>query len=420
MDMYLKDMAAEQGLDNGHGVPWKQARFMAQAFNDGLGGQNWHKYLWATPNVMFWLNAIMLAPNWSLSSWNASGLGPLTQSVLRNYAAPGQQRKIWTEYMPAMALWNMVLIPYALQAAIYGVGQLFGGGDDDTPLPILNEPGRKQHVDITPLMRLAPWYKGDPTGKRRIYIQFAKQVHETGVSNPFGDRGWINEPLDQFLRKTSQPVKMIYEQITGVSPGSDWTLEFNGKGFLGWFNSGQPGVKGLMTSRLGYIVQKAVPMSGSQFAQNPEVFPWNHLAPTSKGASQKKIVDNMTSVLATYASADDWRRIRQVPRARAALDGLMPEFMRAAEANGYNAEKLLGTAKGIVLGSLYDDMWRALDKEDPKAASKAAASIWRIGGTLKGLSSSLSNKEHTYGKEVTPEMRQAAEDAMRLAMYGDE
>lgn len=739
MDLYLKDMAAEQGLDNGHGVPWKQARFMAQTFNDGLGGQNWNKYIWATPNVMFWLNAIMLAPNWccpqdtramtktgfkfyheleigdeilvfdpetkttrwsplkdkfvrndydgdmvyvknysravamtpehtcyvttrnlparimkakdlypacqipraaphselptestvadrlvvlagwlvtdgyvkrtvldmkraggtkefrygkivqskpamvaalkalglqfhtepladsnfkanfqkhvfsippaeyreleslglmdgelswefisrltkpqlellhatmllgdgtgqnrfcgkerevfhmaliqtllgkptvsweqkqegghcwltrtvsasyigcengalstkhysggiwcpsvetgfwvaerdglmfitgnTLSSWNASGLGPLTQAILRNYSAPGQQRKIWTEYMPAMALWNMLLIPYALQTAIYGVGQLFGGDDDDTPLPILNEPGRKQHVDITPVMRLMPWYKGDPTGKRRMYIQFAKQVHETGVSNPFGERGWINEPIDQFMRKLSQPVKIIYEQITGLSPGSDWTLEFNGKGFLGWFNSGEPGIKGAMTSRLGYIAQKFVPMSGSQFVQNPEVFPWNHLAPTSKGSSQKAIIESMTTILATYASAKDWHRIRQVPRARAVLGGLLPQYMQAATANGYNAGKLLNTAKGIVLGGLYDDMWRALEKNDEALMRKSAASIWRVGGTLKGLNSSLSNKETAYGKIVSPEMRQQAEDAMLWAQYGAE
>lgn len=419
-DMYIKELAAARGYDPKHLVDWVETRLMADAFNHILGGQNWASYIKLTPVWMFTMNVSMLAWNWTLSAWNSSGLGPLTQWLIGNYSLPGLQRKIWTEYLPAAALWTTAIIPTALQAAAYGLGQMFGGDDDDVPLPMMNEPGRKQYVDLTPLLRLSPLYRGDPTGKRRVYVQFAKQLYETGVTNPlFGSRGWINEPWDQFMRKLSQPAKIIYEQITGQSPGSDWTLEFNGKGYMGWLTSGEPGLRGFMTSRTGYILQKFIPMSASQFIANPETFPFNHLAPTSKGASQKKIIENMAAVLETYASARDWHKIRQVPRARQALDGLMPEFMGSAKKNGYNPDKLLNTAKGIVLGRLYDRMWDALDSNDPALADKTAASIWRVGGTLQGLNSSLSNKERTYGREVTPEMRQQAVDALSWAMYGE-
>ena len=420
MNLAVKKLAIEHGLNPDGRASWSQARFLAKYFDDGLGGQNWYRYLWATPKWMFGLNLSLLAPNWTLSSWNMSGLAPITQALFKNYPAPGEQRRIWFDYMPATLLWTMTIIPAALQAAAYLAGMAGGGDDDDVPLPWMNEPDRKQYVDVTPLMRMLPWYKGDPTGKRRVFIQFAKQVHETGISNPFGTRGWINEPWNQFLRKMPMPVRALYEQITGVSPGSDWQLEFNGKGILGIFNSGEPGLKGFMTSRLGYIAQKLIPMSASQFIQNPEVFPLNHFAPTSKGASQSKIVQNVASVLATYASAKDWHRIRKVPRARAALDSLVPEFLRAAEANGYNPEKVLATAKGMVLGDLYARMWQALDTNDEALMKATAASIWRVGGALKGLRSSLANKQKSFGIELTPEQEQQAVDALQWAMYGEE
>jgi len=418
MDLAVKKLALDHGLNPDGRASWSQARFLAKYFDDGMGGQNWYRYLWATPKWMFGLTLGLLAPNWTLSSWNTSGLAPITQALFKNYPAPGQQRFIWTHYMPSMLLWVMTIIPSALQAAAYLAGLAGGGDDDDVPLPIMNEPGRKQYIDVTPLMRLLPWYKGDPTGKRRMYLQFGKQVHETGLSNPLGTRGWINEPWDQLMRKLPMPVRALYEQLTGISPGSDWQLEFSGKGILGIFNSGEPGLKGFMTSRLGYIAQKLMPMSTSQFLQNPEVFPLNHFAPTSKGTSRSKIVKNIASVLATYASAKDWHRIRQVPRARAALDSLVPEFLRAAEANGYNPDKVLSTAKGMVLGDLYARMWKALDTMDEPLMRETAASIWRVGGALKGLRSSMANKQRSFGIELTPEQMQAAEDAMNWAMYG--
>ena len=419
-DMYVKQLAASEGYDTGHLVSWNQARFLVNDSNNVMGGQNWARYLKWTPTVRFLANVFFLAPNWTLSAWNASGLGFLTQALFGTYMDPGQARRTWMDYNPAMALWIMLLTPAAIQALMFSIGKAFGGDPDDVPLPLMNEPGRKQYVDITPLVRLFPNYKGGLTGKRRAYIQFAKQVHETGLSNPFGDRGWINEPLNQAMRKLSQPVKLVYEQMTGLSPGSDWQLEFQGKGMLGWITSGEPGAKGFMTSRTGYIVQKFIPMSWSQFIQNPETFPFNHLAPTSKGASQSKIVQNIASVLATYASAKDWHRIRKVPRARAALDSLVPEFLRAAEANGYNPEKVLSTAKGMVLGDLYARMWQALDTNDEALMKATAASIWRVGGALKGLRSSLANKQKSFGIELTPEQLQQAEDAMNWAMYGSE
>ena len=371
----------------------------------------------------FWVaerNGLMFITGNTLSAWNASGLGFLTQALFGTYMDPGQARRTWMDYNPAMALWVMLLTPAAIQATMYAIGQAFGGDPDDVPFPLMNEPGRKQYVDITPLVRLFPNYKGGLTGKRRAYIQFAKQVHETGLSNPFGDRGWINEPLDQAMRKLSQPVKLIYEQLTGLSPGSDWTLEFNGKGALGLITSGEPGAKGFMTSRIGYVLQKFIPMSWSQFIQNPETFPFNHLAPTSKGASQSKIIDNIAAVLATYASARDWHKIRQVPRARAVLDSLVPEFLRGARMNGYNPDKVLTAAKGLILGDLYATMWQALNEDDEALMKQTAASIWRVGGALQGLKSSVSNKEQSFGRQPAPEQEQTALDAMNWAMYGND
>ena len=409
-------------------VPHEYRRRTAQYMNDTLGGQNFSQFIWATPSAMAALNLTLFAPNWTISAFLSSGLGLLTQRMIipglgvpaGGAPAPGQVPMIAASLV---SMWVIVMqaLPLALQSMAYAIGQAAGGDDDhegDTPFPWQNEPGREDYIDMTPMARLMPWYKGDPTGKRRSYIQFAKQVHETGVLNPMGARGWINEPYAQLMRKLSLPAKIVLEQMTGNSPGSDWDLEFKGKGILGALHSGEPGLKGLWTSRAGYIARKFIPISLGQLIENPETFPGMFIAPTSKGASQSKLVDAMVQTLATYASAKDMKTIKQVPRARRRLDSLIPELMLAARRNGYDDQKLLDTARGRVLSGLYKEMWNALDRDDGPGMNQAAAAIFRVGGTLKGLRSSIGNRERTFGIELTPEQMQAAEDAMNWAMYG--
>jgi hypothetical protein len=424
-EMILMNQAIDNGLsvDSALNAPTWYTRRSAQYMNETLGGINWPQMVWTTPSVMAALNLSLFATNWTTAAIQSSGLGYLLQRVKVNGVplgtnyAPGQAPMIGASLV-AMYLVVMQAIPLALQAATYAAGQALGGDPDDTPFPWDNDPTRTDRIDVTPLMRHSPFYKGDPSGERRIYIQFAKQVHETGVLNPLGTRGWINEPYGQLMRKLSMPARYTVEMMTGQSPGSDWDLEFKGKGMLGWINSGAPGFEGLWTSRLGYAVQKVVPISVTQLIQNFEVAPLNFFAPTSRGLSKTAITAAMVQTLQTYASREDWRRIRQVPQARAKLDTLMPGLMRAAERNGYNAQQLLDSSRGRVLGELYKKMWAAINRDNVAEMNEAAAAIMRVGGQTSGLLQSLTARERTFGKPVTDGQKQMAVDALEQAYNG--
>ena len=69
----------------------------------------------------------------------------------------------------------------------------------------------------------------------------------------------------------------------------------------------------------------------------------------------------------------------------------------------------------MVLGDLYDRLWKALDASDEGAMNEAAAAIYRVGGTAQGLKSSMANKEKAFGKELSPDQRQQAIDALEWA-----
>jgi hypothetical protein len=424
-EMIMMNQAIDAGInvDSALNAPTWYSRRASQFMNETLGGVNWPQMMWTTPSVMAGLNLTLFATNWTAAAIQSSGLGYLLQRVKLNGIplgtnyAPGQGPMIAASLV-AMYFVVMQAIPIALQAAAYAAGQALGGDPDDTPFPWNNDPTRTDRIDMTPLMRHSPFYKGDPTGERRMYIQFAKQVHETGVLNPFGTRGWINEPYGQLMRKLSMPARYVVEMVTGQSPGSDWDLEFKGKGMLGWINSGAPGFEGVWTSRLGYAAQKLIPLSFTQLMDGLETAPLNFFAPLSKGMSKTAITNAMVETLQTYASREDWRRIRQVPRARAKLDTFMPELMLAAERNGYNAQQLLDSSRGIVLSQLYKNMWNALDRDDTAGMNEAAASIMRVGGQVKGLVTSLTSRERTFGKPVSDEMKQKAVDALEQAYNG--
>ena len=274
-----------------------------------------------------------------------------------------------------------------------------GGDDDDKPFPFLNEEGRTTYVDLTPVSRALPWYKGDPTGKRRVYGRWGKQTWEVLD-------GWLTEPVNQLMRKLSQPAKWVLEQATGKSPGSDWNLEFQGQGLKGWLAVDREGVDAFLKSRAGYTITKFLPMSLLSAWENPDAAISALFTPVSKGMSLGKASQAMIEILNTYANEESWKQIKGNPRARANLDALAPGLLDAVKRNGYDPEKVIDTAKAVVLGRLYGQFFDAMNRGDMKRMDEMSIVILRVGGSLKGVSASMKQKTNQYNKPMTPEQQE--------------
>jgi hypothetical protein len=293
----------------------------------------------------------------------------------------------------AMALYVLFLLPNAFQFAIWAA---FGAGDDDPAFSFLNEENRKSYIDITPMWRFFGW-DGDPTGKRRVYVRFGKQAYEVY-------QGWLTEPFNQFARKLSQPARLVIEQVTGKSPGSDWNLEFQGQGLKGWLDSKDEGlVKSFLNSRFGYVAQKFLPMSVTQVLKNPQLGLAPFFAPTSLGTSQGKATADIVLLYRSLAEDNNWKEFRKFPEAMANLDGIAQDILDGAAANGYDTDLITKTAKGVVLGDLYKRFSEAMDNHDTDRMNSLADRIIRVGGSLRGLKTSQALKKKGAGKVVSEE-----------------
>jgi hypothetical protein len=410
-DQMARQVAKEQGEEWDKLTDRAQIRILRQIapfINAAYGGDNWRKYWWSTPRVVQFLNLALFAPQWTWAAFNVAGGGLLTGGLLGNHMSSMTRRLTLRN---AVMMWALVLgaIPAMVQAAVYATAAAMGGGGDpdDHPFPEQNEAGRKTYIDVTPMVRMMPGYQGDPTGKRRVYIRFGKQAWE--VYN-----GWLTKPIDTALGKMSVPAKIVYEQITGTSPGSDWTLEFNGRGLAGFIAApNRDGEMTFMKSRLGYTVQKFLPMSVMSSIANQDSGLLPLIAPVSHGKSQGAATADLVMVLNTVAEDTTWKYARKTPGVVENLRGLGNEIIEGARINGYDTDKIVTTAKSVVLGRLYKEFSAALNDNDTVLMDRIANRILRVGGTIRGLKASVTARRAGANKTPSQEELAAIEAAMQ-------
>jgi hypothetical protein len=180
---------------------------------------------------------------------------------------------------------------------------------------------------------------------------------------------------------------------------------------MGWVMVDSEGVDAYMGSRVGYAVQKFLPMSLLSGLKNPDSWVVGIVAPASKGTSQATAIKALTQILKTYGDTESWRQVSKNPNAEQNLRNLAPALLDALQRNGYDPDKALKSAKGVVLGGYYTQAWEAIQKGDTERIEELSRSILRVGGTIDGLQRSVTQKGKQYRKEVTPEMRKALRDA---------
>ena len=385
---------------------------ISRLVNQEYGGLDWREMLWATPVARDVLRAVLFAPDWTFSNLQVAMVPDFLQKItgVRMPFGPTgitdlRSQELLGKYWPAFLAITFGFVPIAWQLAIYGA---FGDPDKgDQPLIFMNEEGRGDAIDITPLMRRLGLTFGK-TEKRRTYLQWGKQARE--VAN------WASDPLKTLKGKTSIGVKTAYEQITGRNTAG-WNLPWardDETSFLeSWFI-----VDGKMSqSRLAYIAQKFVPMTVQSWVNSnrpPTIF-----APIKLGMSSYAAEKVMADVFQAYGDDGFRRWLSGRPERVRRLETLVNDTLEAAWLNGYKVTDVMRRAKSMSHRARTKQFFDVLEKnpKNPDIAKleEAATALIRTGDTARLLSTRIKNKYTRRGRRIAPAQRTAMWEAWRAA-----
>jgi hypothetical protein len=307
--------------------------------------------------------------------------------------------------MPAMIALVAMLDPTIVQLGSYLSSYLAGGPkDDDKPWTWQNETGKKWYADITPLARHMPGYKGDPTGQRRTYMRWAKQLHEVF--------GWFDNPMQEAGGKASLLLSTAWGQATGKSIGTEWNLGFKNEGLAGFLC----GRNGFSDSRLWYTAQHFVPLAGAfsmeTLTQHPETGLLGITGSVSDGVSYHTATTRAQQILATWAHKDTYLAINKNEKVKTNLHALLADVLDDAARNGYDPEKVLNASRAAVMKDQYAQLYTALNANDNKGdmdkAEEASRGLMRLNAVVEQARNSFRNRNALYGKPIdpTPEQKQ--------------
>jgi hypothetical protein len=390
------------------GIDWDDDVLMdevANLTNQMYGGQEWATYKWTTPKRLQAMHLGIFAPDWTISALHSTGISslPPLNHLLGYNMTPNQLDYIIRKNWPGMGI-MLLGIPNFMQAMVY-----MAGGDPDKGDKMFtweNEQEKRTSIDLTPALRHLGWvpvvgYEGGDSGARRVYLRWGKQAWEVLD-------GWLTQPVDTFLNKTSSGVRTAYEQITGTNTAG-WQLPFAANpGILGGLFSANGNVT---EGRLSYVAQKFMPMSLLSVLQGR---PSSFFAPSSRGTSIGTATAQMTQVLQAYGDPSTWRTITE-KKLEPRLDALGAEIMDAAERNGVDSEEVLNRARVRVLAGYYGEFFKAIDKDRPQRMEQMAQSIVRMHGTLQGLLQSMNRRRENLHRQWTTEDAARAKEAFESA-----
>ena len=354
---------------------------VASYLNDVTGGMDMNKFMWATPKARQLMHLFMFAPDWTISNIVTAGLGKSLGYEYSEY----ERNQLLKHYWPAM-LTTLVVLPNLFQAGIYAA---LGGGDpDDRAFSLSNEDEKQYSIDITPITRKLGF------GDKRYYMRYGKQAWEIA--------GWLNQPLETLMGKTSLAVKTAFEQVTGTNT-SGWKMPFKDEGFWESIVNG---------TRVSSVASKFLPMSLSSLWEGK---PSSFFAPVSTGMTAAKAEQRVTDILTAYADPQTWDEIRGQPEYEKNLAALVPDVLEAARRNGLDPHAIVQAGKRYAITKYYGDFFKALNKGDKKQMEQAAESVIRLGGALKGFEQSMTKKLERQGQSLSPDQQQAIQSSLQAA-----
>lgn len=382
---------------------------ISRYINDAFGGQEWTRYVWATPKAKQVMHLMIFAPDWSISAMQVAGMGhiggrvgrvpgiPFMKEYMKDHLPSNVQNdEMLSKYWPAMFTIVLAGIPNAIQSVIWGAAHAFGIDDeDDKPFTFLNETGKRTHIDITPAVRWLDWvpgigYEGLPSKKRRVYIRWGKQAYEV--------LDYFTDPVERVLTKTASFPRTVFEQITGTTV-TGWELPFKDEGFSGLFSVDE-GLRGKFDSRIGFVFKKFVPFSILGFLEQQ---PSGFFAPASRGVSQSRATRDLALILKVYSDDATMKEVDRSERKKTNLESLGHHIVEGAVRNGYDPEIIINSAKSYVLRELYSDYFSYLNDKKYSKMRKTSARILRVNGTVDGLTRSMTRRYKQAGRELSPE-----------------
>lgn len=331
---------------------------IADLVNDMFGGMEWAGKFWLTPKGRQVAHMALLAPDWTLSNLNVVGKmltkrnDPVYRGTLLRY-------------------WRNMLLTFAAYTA--GISYAISG-----KWPWENEPDHEWDINVTRIMKQMPWL--DKDDQRQYYIAPGKQFREI--------LSWIQNPVKILGHKASPAVHTVVEQMAGVQLGGDaWEMPWTREDMN--FYEGMP-------ERLQAVAEKFVPFS---FGNNQFAFAF----PLSRGMSAWKAERAFEELIKANVDPKPYQKIfpRSLARDRA------KDLIDACRLNGLDPGSMIKQANTRVRGEYYNQMWKALDREDYEEADRAAKILLKLGATPKTVQASGKNRDLEKGliNEATQMMR---------------
>ena len=367
---------------------------IAAFINDAFGSQEWEQYVGGNPAMRQILNQIMFAPDWTLSALNVSGLSHIggINKVLGSPTSDTHQRLRANKYWVNFAGLVLLAMPNALQAAIYLAAQAAGAGDDEDEMwTVNNEKGQKLSVDITPFLRMIGKYDElGKTKKRRVYLRWGKQAYEVF-------EGWLGDPVETVLGKSSIGIKIIMEQsLDMVKPG--WETAWADHTFLESLFA----VDGkFWDGRIGMVAQKFLPMSISPLLRELEDptlrRPPAFFAPARLGTSEYNARLQVAEIARLYAEANLRSKFKNIFRYNE-LESLTYDILDGAIKNGYNPEEIFRNGVSAARTYYYKNFYLALERNDFDSMKDNADKLQALGTPVKNLEKSIKTRyKDQYG-----------------------
>ena len=408
---------------------------IARTVNKSFGGLNWVDMIWATPKARGFLSLGMFAPDWTVSALQASMIPNVLANITRtrnplsteDFTGFEVQYRVG-QYWPAFILVTLLAVPMALQAAIYAA---FGDPEKgDQRWMVNNEKGKRDSVDLTPLMRetsaglkalMTPLglehskivkflsYEGGKGSMRRGYGRWGKAFYEL--------EGWLRptEIFRTLTGKSSPAIKTAMEQFFSQNSAGH---------LLPWAKPGAIAPMGgllsvnnsFMESRLGYFARTWVPMTFMNLALDR---PPSFMAQTTQGMSEYAAQLEIGNVMYAYGNEEMWTRMTSKPNRVQNLRSLVVNTLAAVRLNGGSIKTAMSTGASMARTKYYAEFFAELNKNphnpDVKALTTIAKCIVRLNGKLKDLKNSNARRGHE-AQPLSWEQIKARDEAYWLAM----
>jgi len=217
-------------------------------------------------------------------------------------------------------------------------------------------------------------------------MRWGKQAYEVF-------EGWLTDPIDTVLGKSSIGIKILMEQTLGiVKPG--WQVPWADHDFL----ESLVAVDGnVWDGRLAAVAQKFLPMSMSSLfeyasGKDPSLIkPPSFVVPTKFGTSESKARREIASIARIYAEANWSSKFKGVYPEKT-LRANVNEVLDAAKKNGYNIKSIYDGGISQARTYYYSQFMKALEANDFDKMVESAEKLHTLNTSYKGLKASIKGK----------------------------